>query len=57
MTDNLKAGARGVPYDQRLAGLVVRSLAGTPIHPNHLTVLSIAFGLAAAAFAGLGPSS
>ncbi len=56
MTDNLKVGTRGVPYDQRLAGLVVRPLAGTPIHPNHLTVLSIALGLAAAGLFAFGDS-
>ncbi|MDP6517011.1 MAG: CDP-alcohol phosphatidyltransferase family protein [Alphaproteobacteria bacterium] len=56
MTVSLKAGAGGVPYDQRLAGLVVRPLAGTPIHPNHLTVLSIAFGLTAAGLFAFGDS-
>jgi phosphatidylglycerophosphate synthase len=37
------------PYDQRLAGWLVRPLVGTNVHPNHLTALSLALGLAAAA--------
>lgn len=39
----------GPPWDQRLARWLVRPLARTPIHPNHLTVASLAVGLAAAA--------
>ncbi len=39
----------GPPWDQRLARWLVRPLARTPIHPNHLTVASLAIGLAAAA--------
>lgn len=36
------------PWDQRLAAIVVRPLAATPVHPNHLTVLSLVLGLGAA---------
>ncbi len=36
------------PWDQRLANIVVRPLAATPVHPNHLTALSFLFGLGAA---------
>ena len=36
------------PWDQRLAAIVVRPLAATPVHPNHLTALSLVTGLAAA---------
>ena len=39
----------GPPWDQRLARWLVRPLARTPIHPNYLTVASLAVGLAAAA--------
>ncbi len=52
----VKPGSSGVPYDQRLAGLLVRPLVGTPIHPNHLTVLSLAFGFGAAATFAWGDS-
>ncbi|HEX9647569.1 MAG TPA: CDP-alcohol phosphatidyltransferase family protein [Alphaproteobacteria bacterium] len=41
---DLKPGARGVPYDQRLGALLVQTLARTPIAPNHLTGLSFALG-------------
>ncbi len=44
------------PYDQRLARLLVRPLAGTPVHPNHLTTLSLLLGFASAATFALGPS-
>lgn len=37
-----------IPYDQRLARMLIRPLVGTPIHPNHLTALSFCFGLLAA---------
>ena len=51
-----KPGSSGIPYDQRLAGWLVRPLVGTPIHPNHLTVLSLAFGFGAAAMFAWGDS-
>ncbi len=35
-------------YDQRLAGVLMRPFVGTPLHPNHVTVLSFALGVAAA---------
>ncbi len=46
-----------LPWDQRLARILVRPLASTPVHPNHLTALSLALGLASGAlfaFAGAG---
>ncbi|MGQ0658029.1 MAG: CDP-alcohol phosphatidyltransferase family protein [Chromatiales bacterium] len=43
-----------IPYDQRLARLVVRPLVCTPVHPNHLTTLSLLFGLTAALLFALG---
>jgi len=43
-----------VPYDQRLARLLIRPLVNTPVHPNHLTTLSLLFGLAAALLFALG---
>ena len=36
------------PYDQRLARILVRPLAGTPLTPNHITLLTLALGLGAA---------
>jgi archaetidylinositol phosphate synthase len=40
------------PWDARLAALLVRPLARTRVHPNHLTTLSLLTGLAAAALYG-----
>ncbi len=42
------------PWDQRLARIVVRPLASTPVHPNHLTALSLALGLASGALFAFG---
>ncbi len=36
------------PWDSRLANLLVRPLRNTPVHPNHVTTLGLAVGLAAA---------
>ncbi len=36
------------PYDQRLARILVRPLARTPLAPNHITVVTILLALAAA---------
>ncbi len=36
------------PYDQRIARVLVRPLAATPVTPNHLTALTLLLGLAAA---------
>jgi phosphatidylglycerophosphate synthase len=46
-----------IPYDQRLARLLVRPLVRTPVHPNHLTALSLLLGITASAlFAFAGPA-
>ena len=37
------------PWDSRLANLLVRPLRGTAVHPNHVTTVSFAMGLVAAA--------
>ncbi len=37
------------PWDSRLANRLVRPLRNTPVHPNHVTTLGLAVGLAAAA--------
>ncbi len=42
------------PWDQRLARILVRPLASTPVHPNHLTALSLACGLASGALFAFG---
>ena len=36
------------PYDQRIARLLVRPLAATPITPNHITALTLALALGGA---------
>jgi len=41
-------------WDQRLAHILVKPLAASPIHPNHLTGLSFVFGLGAALLFALG---
>ena len=42
------------PWDQRLARHLIRPFAGTRLSPNHVTSISLASGLAAAVFYGLG---
>lgn len=44
MQDSLKP----TPYDQRLARLIVRLLARTPVTPNQITLLTLAMALVAA---------
>ncbi len=36
------------PYDQRLAGVIVRPMSKTNIHPNVVTLVSLALGVASA---------
>src|SRR3970040_317544 len=36
------------PYDQRLANLLVTPFKNTPVHPNHLTTVTLLLGQAAA---------
>lgn len=43
-----------IPYDQRIARACVRPLAGTVLHPNVLTGISLGFGIAAGLSFGLG---
>ena len=50
----IQVGTPKRPWDQRLAGLIVRPLARTAVHPNHVTSLSLAFGIAAAALFAFG---
>ncbi len=47
------SGARA-PYDQRLARVLVRPLARTRLHPNHLTVLTALVALAGAGLLATG---
>lgn len=44
----------GMPWDQRLARILVRPLVGTPVTPNHVTALSFLLGLAAFGLYALG---
>jgi phosphatidylglycerophosphate synthase len=43
-----------IPYDQRLARMMIRPLVHTAVHPNHLTALSFVFGLIAALIFAVG---
>ena len=43
-----------MPYDQRLARWLVRPLINSPVHPNHLTALSLLFGVIASAVFAFG---
>ena len=43
-------------WDTRLAQVLVKPLAKTPIHPNHMTGLSFLFGLSAAVLFAIGGS-
>jgi phosphatidylglycerophosphate synthase len=42
------AGATALPWDARLARRLVRPLSASPVTPNHLTSVRLAFGIAAA---------
>ena len=42
------------PYDQRIARILVRPLAGTPITANHITAISLLLALVAAVLFALG---
>ena len=44
----------GRSWDQRLAHILVRPLASTPVHPNHLTALGLLSGMASAGLFALG---
>lgn len=44
MATSPKAGAAGKPFDQRLAGLLVRPLARSFIRPNHVTLAGLLLG-------------
>src|SRR3546814_3205914 len=53
---SLSVGGRGMsdPFDQRPARILVKPFVGTPLHPNHLTGLSLLLGVAAAAIFAFG---
>ncbi len=38
----------GGPYDRRLGRILIRPMARMGVHPNHVTFLSLGFGIAAA---------
>ncbi|MEE8531950.1 MAG: CDP-alcohol phosphatidyltransferase family protein [Alphaproteobacteria bacterium] len=42
------SNVKKLPYDQRIARVLVRPLARTPVTPNHLTAVTLLLGLAAA---------
>ena len=44
------------PWDSRLARVLVQPFVDTPLHPNHLTTLSLLVGLSGAVSFGLGSS-
>lgn len=39
---------RPKPYDQQLAGYLIRPLKNTPLHPNHITTITLLLGISAA---------
>lgn len=43
-----------VPWDQKLARILAKPLVRTPVHPNHITTLTLLIGLAAAWLFSLG---
>jgi phosphatidylglycerophosphate synthase len=47
----------GKPWDQRLAAFLVRPLARTAVHPNHITALGLLLGLASASAYASGASA
>ena len=49
--------AESIPFDQRLARVLVRPFRRTPITPNQLTTLSLAAGLVSAALFAAGEPS
>lgn len=58
MTQTKFACMAGKSWDQRLAHILVRPLAPTPVHPNHLTALGLLIGMASAGlFAFGGPQN
>lgn len=44
----------GMPWDQRIARVIVRPLVGTAVTPNHVTTVSLLVGLAGAALFAVG---
>jgi len=48
---------RPLPYDQRLARVLVRPLLGTPVHPNHITLLCAVLALAGASLFATGDAA
>lgn len=36
------------PYDQRLAGLLIKPFRKTPLHPNHITTITLLLGIGSA---------
>ena len=48
-TKSAPASSPTMPWDARLARLLIRPLVETPVHPNHVTTVGLAVGLAAAA--------
>jgi len=44
----MNSGAKPIPYDQRLARVIVRPLARTPVTPNQITALTLILALFAA---------
>ncbi len=44
----------GLPWDQRIARVLVRPLVATPVTPNHLTFVTLIMALAGAGFFAIG---
>ena len=54
LLDRLDVAVKNPPYDQRIARILVRPLAGTPISPSHITALTLVMALAAAGLLAAG---
>lgn len=51
----MSAAMKQEPWDQRIARILVRPLASTPIRPNHITLMTLLLALAGAGLIARGP--
>lgn len=52
----MSAAMKQIPWDQRIARVLVRPLVSTPIRPNHVTFLTLLLALAGAVLIASGPN-
>lgn len=51
----MSAAMKQAPWDQRIARILVRPLASTPVRPNHVTLATLLLALAGAGMIARGP--